>query len=61
MKLYIALNNVNFQELFKIEKNEAVGRFAVASEDLKPGDVIFREIPFAYGPKSGNKYTGWFT
>lgn len=30
-----------------------VGRYAVASEDLKPGDVVFSEKPFAYGPKSG--------
>ncbi|KAH1015916.1 hypothetical protein HUJ04_007226 [Dendroctonus ponderosae] len=40
------------KELFKVEKSETVGRYAVASEDLKPGDVIFSETPFAYGPKS---------
>ncbi|CAH1104725.1 unnamed protein product [Psylliodes chrysocephalus] len=39
-------------DLFTIKKNEKVGRFAVAKENLKAGDVIFSEIPFAYGPKS---------
>lgn len=36
-----------------MEKNEKLGRYAVASQDLKAGDVIFSELPFAYGPKSG--------
>lgn len=36
-----------------MEKNEKLGRYAVASQDVKAGDVIFSELPFAYGPKSG--------
>ncbi|XP_060522635.1 SET domain-containing protein SmydA-8 [Cylas formicarius] len=39
-------------DLFQIKTNETVGRYAVASQALKAGDVIFSEIPFAYGPKS---------
>ena len=39
--------------LFTINKNDQVGRYAVASRALKPGDLIFSEQPFAYGPKSG--------
>ncbi|KAJ8931831.1 hypothetical protein NQ314_015228, partial [Rhamnusium bicolor] len=39
-------------ELFSIKKNEKVGRYAVAKQKLKPGDIIFSEKPFAYGPKS---------
>lgn len=43
---------LRFQDLFKIETNEKVGRYAAASQNLKPGDVIFSEKPFAYGPKA---------
>ncbi|XP_966391.2 SET domain-containing protein SmydA-8 [Tribolium castaneum] len=39
-------------DLFTIKRNEKVGRFAVASRALKPGELIFTETPFAYGPKS---------
>lgn len=47
-------NSKNFsQELFAIEKNDKVGRYAVAKENLKAGQIIFSELPFAYGPKSG--------
>ncbi|CAH0563390.1 unnamed protein product [Brassicogethes aeneus] len=42
----------NLKEKFIIEKNDKVGRYTVASEDLKPGQLIFEELPFAYGPKS---------
>ncbi|XP_066259823.1 SET domain-containing protein SmydA-8-like [Euwallacea similis] len=42
----------DIKDLFKVEKNEKVGRYAVASQDLKAGDLIFSEVPFAYGPKS---------
>ncbi|VEN38802.1 unnamed protein product, partial [Callosobruchus maculatus] len=41
------------KELFNIEKNDKLGRYAVASQDLKAGDIIFSEKPFAHGPKSG--------
>ncbi|CAG9767303.1 unnamed protein product [Ceutorhynchus assimilis] len=40
------------KDLFDIAKNDKVGRYAVASENLKAGDVIFAEAPFAYGPKT---------
>ncbi|KAG5899749.1 hypothetical protein JTB14_006087 [Gonioctena quinquepunctata] len=40
------------EDLFIIGRNDKVGRYAVAKENLKAGDVIFSEKPFAYGPKS---------
>ncbi|KAJ8953591.1 hypothetical protein NQ318_003014 [Aromia moschata] len=40
------------KDLLVVQTNEAVGRFAVAKEKLKAGDIIFSEKPFAYGPKS---------
>ncbi|RZC35634.1 histone-lysine N-methyltransferase ASHR1 [Asbolus verrucosus] len=40
------------QVLFTTKRNDEVGRFAVAKQPLKPGDLIFSETPFAYGPKS---------
>lgn len=49
-------NEVLFQDLFVVESNEQVGRYTVAKQDLKAGDIIFTEKPFAYGPKSGNFY-----
>ncbi|XP_050298383.1 SET domain-containing protein SmydA-8-like [Anthonomus grandis grandis] len=39
-------------DLFKVEKNAEVGRYAVAAKNLKAGEVIFSELPFTYGPKS---------
>ncbi|CAH1180294.1 unnamed protein product [Phaedon cochleariae] len=43
---------MNEQDLFTIERNEKFGRYAVAKENLKAGDIIFTEKPFIYGPKS---------
>ncbi|XP_023029358.2 SET domain-containing protein SmydA-8 [Leptinotarsa decemlineata] len=43
---------MNQKELFNIERNDKVGRYAVAKENLRAGDIIFSEKPFAYGPKS---------
>ncbi|CAH1278442.1 unnamed protein product [Diabrotica balteata] len=40
------------EDLFEVKKNDKVGRYAVAKKNLKAGDVIFSEKPFAYGPKS---------
>ncbi|KAK9893097.1 hypothetical protein WA026_023770 [Henosepilachna vigintioctopunctata] len=37
---------------FIVKKNDTVGRYAVVSENIKAGDLIFSEKPFAYGPKS---------
>ena len=36
---------------FSIEKNSELGRFAVANQNLEPGEFLFEEIPFAVGPK----------
>lgn len=53
--IYLRLSNIFrvFQNKFSVKKNDEVGRFAVVSEDLKAGDLIFSEEPFSYGPKSG--------
>ncbi|KAJ8979859.1 hypothetical protein NQ317_016043 [Molorchus minor] len=40
------------KDLFDIQSNDKVGRYAVAKRNLKAGDTIFLEKPFAYGPKS---------
>lgn len=39
-------------DLFDIRRNEKIGRYAVAKQNLKAGDIIFNEKPFAYGPKA---------
>ncbi|RZF47251.1 hypothetical protein LSTR_LSTR004960 [Laodelphax striatellus] len=44
--------SVGMTEAFKIERNETVGRYAVAKKDFKPGQVLFEERPVAVGPKS---------
>ncbi|XP_063701599.1 SET domain-containing protein SmydA-8-like [Culicoides brevitarsis] len=36
---------------FTVEKNSELGRFAIASRDLKAGETFLEEIPFAFGPK----------
>lgn len=38
----------------EILKNTTVGRYAVSKYKFRPGDEIFSETPFAFGPKSGN-------
>ncbi|KAK4887586.1 hypothetical protein RN001_003857 [Aquatica leii] len=37
---------------FTIKYKDKVGRYATADVDLKPGDFIFAETSFAFGPKS---------
>ncbi|XP_075212902.1 SET domain-containing protein SmydA-8-like isoform X2 [Lycorma delicatula] len=37
---------------FKVERNDKVGRYAVASRDLEPGETFLEELPIAVGPKS---------
>lgn len=34
-----------------MKKNDKLGRFMIASRDLKPGEVIFREFAVVHGPK----------
>jgi hypothetical protein len=41
---------------FTIKRNDQVGRYAVAGRDLKPGDLILTDLPFAYGPKAGRSF-----
>lgn len=38
-------------ENFKVLTNDKIGRYAVASKKLDPGEIIFTETPFAAGPK----------
>lgn len=39
-------------DYFLIKESPELGRYGVASKDLKAGDVIFAEEPFAVGPKT---------
>ena len=40
---------------FQIERNEKLGRFLVATTDLKPGQLIFNELPMIIGPRQLTK------
>lgn len=39
------------EDFFKIEQNDSVGRYAVATKALKAGEPVFEEHPFVVGPK----------
>lgn len=36
----------------KIKRNSEFGRYVVANKPIKSGEILFEEIPFAYGPKA---------
>lgn len=38
-------------QTYDVRKNAELGRYAVASRNLKAGDVILEEVPFTHGPK----------
>lgn len=38
-------------QTYEICKNAELGRYAIASRNLKAGDVILEEVPFTHGPK----------
>jgi hypothetical protein len=35
---------------YKVEEREGVGRILVATRDIQPGDIIFRETQLVIGP-----------
>lgn len=39
-------------DYFQVKESAELGRFGVAAKDLKAGDVVFQEEPFAVGPKT---------
>ncbi|XP_055638361.1 SET domain-containing protein SmydA-8-like [Toxorhynchites rutilus septentrionalis] len=39
---------------FKVKENPELGRYGVAAKDLKAGEMLFEEKPFAIGPKVEN-------
>lgn len=50
---------------YDVRQNEKYGRYLVANKDLECGELIFTDLPFAFGPKPGkfllyvvNKDTG---
>lgn len=45
------LSKMVSKELIKIERNEKVGRFAVAADNTKAGTVLLEEEPLVVGPK----------
>lgn len=38
-------------QAYEVRKNSELGRYAVASRNIKAGDVILEESPFTHGPK----------
>lgn len=40
---------------FSVQKNSVFGRFGVANQDIKAGDIVHDEYPFAVGPKPSSK------
>merc|ERR1711953_774810 len=40
---------------YRIERNEKLGRFLVSTTDLKPGQLIFNELPMIIGPRQLTK------
>jgi len=38
--------------IFAVQKNSHLGRFAIAKRDLEAGELLFEEVPFAFGPKA---------
>ena len=35
----------------RIQKNEVLGRYLVASRDIKPGEIILKDEPLVLGPR----------
>lgn len=40
------------ENYFLVQTSPELGRYGVASKDLKAGDVVFQERPFTVGPKT---------
>lgn len=40
------------EDSFLVEQNPELGRYGVASRDLRAGEVVGQEEPFAVGPKT---------
>lgn len=43
--------NIIFYSFFQVKRNDKLGRYMVASRDLKAGEVLFREFAVVHGPK----------
>ena len=42
---------VDFNFFHRVEKNEVLGRFLVASRNIKVGEVILKDEPLVLGPR----------
>lgn len=51
MKINVEWNVWKYFVLFKVKRNDKLGRYMVASRDLKAGEVLFREFAVVHGPK----------
>lgn len=40
------------EDYFQVKESAELGRFGVAAKDLKAGDIVLQEEPFAVGPKT---------
>lgn len=40
------------EDFFKVKESAELGRYGVASKDLKAGEIVFHEEPFTVGPKT---------
>lgn len=43
------------KNLFKVQQNDSIGRFTVASSDLKAGSIVYEEIPYVIGPNPSTR------
>lgn len=41
---------------YEIRQNDKYGRYLTARKDLSSGEIIFKDKPFAVGPKPGKYY-----
>lgn len=39
------------EQNYEVRRSSELGRYAVASRNLKGGDLILEELPFTHGPK----------
>lgn len=46
---------VEGKHCFTVQQKDAIGRYAVASQALNAGSIVFEELPFVVGPNPSTK------